>query len=128
MMTLSQEKLLAWTKNFINSDPYQKDKKRELDALSVFHKKEFGDMIAYFDTNSCAEFHWLSLHEIIIKYYLKISGDRFSKDSTLRYTLNMKNQHFVTYYFDTRLLNYMCSVGVELFDFCDYCFRYEFAA
>ena len=59
-------------KNFINSDPYWKDKKRELDALSVFYKKEFGDMIAYFDTNSCAAFHWLPLHEIIIKYYLKI--------------------------------------------------------
>ena len=40
-----------------------------------FTKRNFGDMIAYFDTTSCAEFHWLPLHEIIIKYYLKISGD-----------------------------------------------------
>ena len=52
----------------------------------------------------------------------------FPKDSTFRHTLIMKNQHIVTHYFDTRLLNYMCSVGVELFDFCDYWFRYEFAA
>ena len=82
-------------------------------------------VITYFDTNSCAEFHWLPRHEIIIKYYLKINGDdendvrdRFSKDSTCRHTLIMKN-HIVTHYFHTRLLNYMCSVGAELFDFCD---------
>ena len=49
-------------------------------------------MIAYFDTNSFAEFHWLPLHQIIIKYYLQIScddekdvRDRFSKDSTFRH-------------------------------------------
>ena len=40
----------------------------------------------------------------------------------------MENQHIVTNYFDTRLLNYMCRVGVELFHFCDYWFRYDFAA
>ena len=33
----------------------------------------------------------------------------------------MKNQHIVTHYFDTRLLNY---ISVK----CDYWFRYEFAA
>ena len=77
-------KIISMAKNYINSDPYWKDKKRELDALSVFRKKEFGDLIAYFETNRCAEFHWVPLHEIIMKYYLKISCDD-EKDVRVRF-------------------------------------------
>ena len=92
-------------------------------------------MISYFDTNSCAEFHWLPLHELLIKYHSKTTGDdlmvvreKFSQDTAFRHDLIMKNQHIVSHYFDTRLLNYMNSVQLELFDFSDYWYRYEFAA
>ena len=128
-------KIISIAKNFVNTGPYWKDKKKELDALTVFHKEEFGNVVAYFDTNSCAEFHWVPLHELLVKYHIQITGEdeqnvryKFANDSTFRYTVIMKNNHIVTHYFDTRLLNYMCSVGIELFDFNDYWFRYEFAA
>ena len=128
-------KIISMAKNFANTDPYWKAKKKELDALTLFHRKEYGDMIAYFDTNSCAEFHWSPLHELLIKYHSHISKEtiedvkhKFATDTSFRYKLIMRNNHIVTHYFDTRLLNYMCSVGVELFDFYDYWFRYEFAA
>ena len=84
-------------------------------------------MIVYFDTNSCAEFHWTPLHEVLIKYHLKTTvedeeyiRDKFANDSTFRHSIIMRNNHIVTHYFDTRLLNYMSSVGAELFDFHDY--------
>ena len=128
-------KIISMARNFVNTDPYWKEKKKELDALTLFHRKEYGDMITYFDTNSCAEFHWLPLHELLIKYHSKINKEaiedvkhKFVTDTSFRYKLIMRNNHIVTHYFDTRLLNYMSSVGIELFDFYDYWFRYEFAA
>ena len=128
-------KIISMSKNFVNTDPYWKARKKELDALSLFHRKEYGDMISYFDTNSCAEYHWLPLHELLIKYHIQISRDgeddvrqKFVNDTSFRHKLIMRNNHIVTHYFDTRLLNYMCSVGIELYDLCDYWFRYEFAA
>ena len=128
-------KIISMAKYFVNTDPYWKEKKKELDALTLFHRKEYGDMIAYFDTNSCAEFHWLPLHELLIKYHSKINKEaiedvkhKFVSDTSFRYKLIMRNNHIVTHYFDTRILNLMSSVGIELFDFYDYWFRYEFAA
>ena len=128
-------KIISMSKNFVNTDPYWKARKKELDALTLFHRKEYGDMISYFDTNSCAEFHWSPLHELLIKYHIQISREdeqitrqKFLHDSSFRHRLIMRNNHIVTHYFDARLLNYMSSVGIELFDFYDYWFRYEFAA
>ena len=90
-------------------------------------------MIAYYDTNSCGEFHWLPLHELLIKYHSKINKEaiedvkhQFVTDTSFRYILIMRNNHIVTHYFDTRLLNYMSSFGIELFDCYDYWSRYEF--
>ena len=40
---------------FANSDPYWRDRKIELDNLALFRKIEYGDLPAYFDTNSMAE-------------------------------------------------------------------------
>ena len=69
-------------------------------------------------------FYWLPLHELLIKYHSKINKEaiedvknKFVTNSSFRYKLIMRNNHIVTHYFDTRLLNYMSSVGIELFDF-----------
>ena len=35
----------------------------------------YGDLPAYFDTNSCAEFHWKLLLELLIKYYVKCTNE-----------------------------------------------------
>ena len=103
-----------------------KNIKKKLDALCEFHKKVYGNSVAYFDTNSCAEFHWKPLHEMLIKYHIAITNEseekvreNFLNDGTFRHTLLMKNNHIVTHYFDTRLLNYLVTVGIELFDFYD---------
>ena len=69
-------------------------------------------------------FYWLPLHELLIKYHSNINEEaiedvkhKFASDTSFRYKLIMYNNHIVTHYFDTRLLNYMSSVGIELFDF-----------
>ena len=127
-------KIVSIAKNFINSSPYWKFEKQKLDALICFRKKEYGDMAAYFDTNSCAEFHWKPLHQLLIKYEAKIANEeeqvlaeRFQNDSSFRHKTILKNSHIVSHYFDCRVLNYMATVGVELFQFTDFWFRYEFA-
>ena len=50
-------KIISVGKNFPNTDPYWKDHKKKLDSLCEMHMKKYGDSVAYFDTNSCAEFH-----------------------------------------------------------------------
>ena len=100
-------KTISMVKNFANTDPYWKAKKKKLDALTLFHRKEYSH---------------------ISKETIEDVKHKFATDTSFRYKLIMRNNHIVTHYFDTRLLNYMCSVGVELFDFYDYWFRYEFAA
>ena len=48
-------------------------------------------MAAYFDTNSCAEYHWQPLHQILIKYEAEITDQHeddvrklFENDSSYR--------------------------------------------
>ena len=67
-------KIISMGKNIINTDPYWRDQKQKLDAMTFFRRKEFGDLPCYFDTNSCAEYHWKPLHELLIKYDVAVNN------------------------------------------------------
>ena len=127
-------KIISFAKNIINTDPYWRYKKKEVDAMLVYKKYESSTMASFFDTSSCAEFHWKPLHNLLIKYWAKISGrsidevsHTFLNDKQFRFDVLMKNSHIVSHYFDCRKLNYMRTVGQFLFNIVDFWFRYEFA-
>ena len=127
-------KLISVGAKFANSDPYWRDRKIELDNLVLFRKKEFGDLPAYFDTNSLAEFQWKPLKELFIKYISKIEGTspdivRAKVESDFLYyqKVILSNLHIVGTYFNNRTVNYYTTVGKELFQTSDMWIRYEFA-
>ena len=127
-------KIISMATNFVNTDPYWREQKRKLDALTFFHRKEYGDLPAYFDTNSCAEYHWTPLHELLIKYVAKTGNltedylrQKFQNDSTFKRQLILSNLHIVSSYFDARTINYFATVNRELFAYDDCWWRYEFA-
>ena len=127
-------KIISMGKNLPNTDPYWRNEKTKLDALCTFRAKEFGDMPVYFDTNSCAEFHWKPLHTLLIKYHSAIHRkdekdihDKFYNDNSFKRNLILKNLHIVTNYFDARVINYNATVNKILYDYSDVWWRYEFA-
>ena len=61
-------KIISMTRTFVNTHRYWREQKRKLDALTFFHRKEYCNLPAYFDTNSCAEYHWTPWHELFITY------------------------------------------------------------
>ena len=127
-------KILSVAANLPNTDPYWRERKKELDALTFFRRKEYGDLPAYFDTNSCAEYHWKPLMELLIKYHAECTNmdlqevrNLISIDYKFRRELVLDNLHIVTSYFDARTINYFSSVIKELMQYDDVWWRYEFA-
>ena len=127
-------KIISIAANLPNTHPYWREKKRELDAFTFFQRKEFGDLSVYFDTNSCAEFHWKPLLELLITYYCKTNNcdendvrQKVDTNPKFKKDLIFKNLHIVTSYFDSRTINYYATVGKELFQYSDMWWRYEFA-
>ena len=59
-------KMLSVAADLPNTDPYCREQKKELDALIFLRRKEYGDLL---DTNSCVEYHWKPLMELLIKYH-----------------------------------------------------------
>ena len=127
-------KVTSIASNFVNSDPYWNERNKELDALTVYRKKDQGDVMAIFRTHSCAEFHWKPLHELLIKYHALINNEdedvirnRFISDPKFKIKLLQENNHVITQHFDARHLNYVNTVDMALFDCDDIWFRHEFA-
>ena len=96
--------------------------------------KEFSDLPSYFDTNSCAEFQWKPLHELLIKYHANINNlnehdvrEKLNTNSAFKRELIMSNLHIITNYFDARCINYYATVSKEIFQISDVWWRYEFA-
>ena len=124
-------KIISMAANLPNTGPYWKTRKAELDSLHFFALKEYQVMPTYFDTSSCAEHHWTPL---LIRYHSVINGlnevdvkNRFDNDSSFKYELLMKNCHIFPSYFSARHANYQNTVLKELFDFQEFCGRFEFA-
>ncbi|XP_066920336.1 uncharacterized protein [Clytia hemisphaerica] len=127
-------KFLSFSANLIDTAPYWRERKHELDSFCFFMLKEHQVYPTYFDTSSCAEHHWIPLHNILIKYLSQITGDleadlqvKFKSDSKFRHQVLLQNQHIVTSYFDARHHNYINTVLKELFQYEEFWSRYEFA-
>ena len=127
-------KICSIAANLPNTQPFWRERKHELDAMTFFHLKEYGDMPAYFDTMSCAEYHCVPLLELLIKYYAAINSEQENSvkekllgDSKFKRQLVLQNLHIVTAYFDTRTINYYASVLKEAFQYDDVWWRNEFA-
>ena len=121
--------------NLPNSHPYWRNKKHELDNMLFYRLMEFGDNPAYFDSNSCAEYHCVPLLNLLIKYYSLINQkdesvirEKVNSDNKFKRSLVLENLHIVTNYFDTRTINYYASVMKETLQYDDVWWRYEFAA
>ena len=127
-------KIISFAGSLPNTDPYWRERKKELDSLHFFLMKEYQVMPTYFDTSSCAEHHWTPLHQLLIKYYAAVTnkseGDIFMlffTDSAFKHKLFQQNFHIVTGYFNAFHINYQNTVLKELFDFQEFWGRSEFA-
>ncbi|XP_066926384.1 uncharacterized protein [Clytia hemisphaerica] len=117
-------KLLSMSANLVDTAPYWRERKNELDSLCFFMLKEFQVYPTYFDTSSCAEHHWPQLHNLLIKYLAEIYGQsehdithKFTNDSKYRHQVILQNQHIITSYFDVRHHNYKDTVLKQLFQY-----------
>ena len=129
-------KIISIAANLPNSHPYWRERKRELDDISNFRFLEFGDLPAYFDTLSCAEYHSVPfpLLQLLVKYYAAIKNEdedtikeKVMCDNKFKRELVLQNLHIVTQYFDARTVNYYSTVMKELLQYSDVWWRYEFA-
>jgi len=120
--------------NLQNTHPFWRERKRELDSILYYRLKEYGDMPAYFDTMSCAEYHCQPLLDLLSKYHAQVSNvcekevrKRMDEDFTFRRQIVLQNLHIVTTYFNARTINYYATVMKETLQYGDLWFRYEFA-
>lgn len=127
-------KFISMSSNIVNTDPYWKERKHELDSLCFFKLKEHSVFPSYFDTSSCSEHHCVSLHDVLIKYISKTTGsnmenlkEKFLSDTNFCHQVILQNQHIVTSYFNARHLNYKDTVLKNLFQYEDDWSRYEIA-
>ena len=67
-------KIISFAGSLPNTDPYWRERKKELDSLHFFLMKEYQVMPTYFDTCNCAEHHWTPLHQLLIKYYAAVTN------------------------------------------------------
>ena len=112
--------------NIVNTDPYWKERKHELDSLCFFKLKEHSVFPSYFDTSSCSERHCVSLHDVLIKYISKTTGsnmenlkEKFLSDTNFCHQVILQNQHIVKSYFNARHLNYKDTVLKNIFQYED---------
>ena len=55
--------------NLPNTDPYWHKRQKEIEALMYYMLLEKSTLPTYFDTNSCAEFRWDKLGQLLCKYH-----------------------------------------------------------
>ena len=110
-------KIISISSNLPNTHPFWRERRRELDSIFFFRLMEYGDMPAYFDTMSCAEYHCVPLLDILIKYFAKLNGLEFNtvkekvcSDNAFRRSLVLQNLHIVTTY-----INYYKTIMKEIF-------------
>ena len=127
-------KIISIAANLKNTQPFWKERKRELDELAYFRYQEYGDMPAYFDTMSCAEYHCVPLLRLLVKFHSVITGIneegvqlQVDTDASFKRKLVLDYLHIVTNYFNARTINYYASVMKELLQYDDIWWRYEFA-
>ena len=128
-------KILQHGGQLVNTDPFWKERKRELDALHVWRKYDFGDLPPYFHTLSMAELHWLEIERVLC-LYLRTSrpgpagveaAERLQSEGAFKRQTLLECGHVVTNLFDARTVNYYATVAKELFQVDDVWWRYEFA-
>ena len=85
-------KFISMSANIPNTAAFWKDAKRKLDSLCFFVLYEDDVIPVYFDTGSCAEHRWISLHTLIAKYLASMSNedestilDRITNDAQFRH-------------------------------------------
>ena len=127
-------KIISMGANLQNTHPFWRDRKRELDNILYYRLKEHGDMPAYFDTMSCAEYFNQPLLQLLAKYHAeihnecaKIVKDKMDTDFNYRRQMVLNNLHIVTTYFNARTINYYATVMKETLQYDDVWWRYEFA-
>jgi len=133
-------KIISVGGNLINTDTYWRERKRELDAMHSWRRARHGDLPAYFQTNSIAEYHDPLLHRVLALYISRTRGDvdeRASSFETALHHLRTDNSylrdvlqecgHITTTYFDAHATNYYATVLKEVMQYDDAWWRYEFA-
>jgi hypothetical protein len=133
-------KIISVGGNLINTDTYWRERKRELDAMHSWRRARYGDLPAYFQTNSIAEYHDPHLHRVLALYLSRTRGDideRAGSFETALHHLQTDNSylrdvlqecgHITTTYFDAHATNYYATVLKEVMQYDDAWWRYEFA-
>jgi hypothetical protein len=117
--------------NLINTDPYWRENKRELDARNAFAHLEHGATPPWFVTTSQAEYHSEPLHRILREHLRRVRGEdaaqRFDPDVTFQRKAILDLGHLNTTYFEVRCVNWMGSIVAELLGVTETWFRFDFA-
>ena len=128
------QKIIGMGANLQNTHPFWRDCKRELDHTLYYRLKEHGDMPAYFDTMSCAEYYCQPLLQLLSKYHAHLYNEceqdvkeKLNADFNFRRQMVLNNLHIVTSYFNARTINYYATVMKETLQYDDVWWRYEFA-
>ncbi|XP_066930062.1 uncharacterized protein [Clytia hemisphaerica] len=110
-------KIIKMGANIVNTHPYWMERKKELEAMMYYRRKEVGDLPAYFHTNSMAENHWRPLALLLSKYKAENSCvdqeafyQQLLEDKRLLRKTVLENQHITTHYFAARTINYYNTV------------------
>eukprot|EP00111_Clytia_hemisphaerica_P011688 TCONS_00034333-protein len=127
-------KIIKMGANIVNTHPYWMERKKELEAMMYYRRKEVGDLPAYFHTNSMAENHWRPLALLLSKYKAENSCvdqeafyQQLLEDKRLLRKTVLENQHITTHYFAARTINYYNTVMRTLLQSDTFWFRFEFA-
>ena len=127
-------KIISIGENLQNTHPFWRERKCELHSILYYRLKEHGDMPAYFDTMSCAEYHCQPLLQLLSKYHALVNNEcekdvreKMDADFNFRHQMVLQNLHIVTTYFNARTINYYATVMKKTLQYGDLWFRYEFA-
>ena len=127
-------KIINVAANLPNTEPFWRDRHKDVYALNFFMLHIYKSLVSYFRTDSMAEHLWRDAHKLLIEYTASCTNvsiadieHKFYTDHKYKHQLIQNNSHLMTCYFANRQKNYNNTVVKETLQYQDAWGRHEFA-
>ena len=120
------DKISYYAARVKGSSSYWRNKKFEVKSWMNHHVAEKNGAPTFFITLSCAEYHWKDIERLINERY-RLAGQELPDFRKNRVQVINENTLVVQEYFQARTMDWLTTIGKQIFRIKHYWVRYEFA-
>ena len=118
-----------FSKTVRGSDSYWRYKRDELHVWINHHVEQGNGMPTFFMTKSCADYFWPDIIRLVKERILIATGEDIEISDEKKGRVKLINDYaaVVQEYFQERVVEWLATVGKDIFEISHYWVRYEFA-